>query len=344
MEIVLALDSLLFDRAEFESYALCLVVPGGVRRNIPPLKCIRVIELRGFRSHFWEQFLLPVFVRGALLVNLSGSAPVFKRNQVFMIHDAAIFDFPQAYSKRFIAWYRFQFWIQTKRALTLLTVSEFSRTRLCKHLGIDKERFCIIKNGVDHMDRIESHDHVLASLNLVSNGYLLAVGSVNPSKNFKTLIDVFSTLKDAGSIPLVVVGGGNSAVFAEQDVFDDTRVIRTGRINDSQLKALYTHARAFVFPSLYEGFGIPPLEAMACGCPVIASNAASIPEVCGNAVGYFDPTSTTSIRSAIERVITDRHWRSELQVAGRNKAKEYTWKEAAGYLILHLKRIGAISS
>ena len=341
-EIVRALDTLLISK----KFTLCdfvILVPNGVGKNVPHFKLIRVVELAGFRSHLWEQVTLPLFVRRSFLINLSGSAPLFKRKQLFTIFDGAIFDFPQAYSRSFLTWYRLLFRVQARFAYGLVTLSEYSRDRLCMHLGVQKGRFGIVPCGADHIDQVISDESILGKHGLRPGMYLLAVGSANPSKNFAALIKAFSTLKSDEAIRLVVVGGGNSAVFAEQVVSDDLRIVRTGRVDDPQLKALYTHARAFVFPSLYEGFGIPPLEAMACGCPVIASNAASIPEVCGNAAGYFDPASITSIRIAVEKVISDGDWRSKLQAAGRDKTKEYTWAAAAEQLLLHLGKIGAIS-
>jgi len=341
-ELVLAMDALLSESAKSILYDFVLVIPSEIKTHIPPLKQIRIVELAGYASHQWEQINLPFFVRNSFLINLSGSAPMFKRKQIFTIFDAAIFDFSQAYSKAFVRWYRLLFNVQARICSGLLTISKFSRDRLCMHLGIEKGLFSLVPCGVDHIYRIKSDESVLKKYGLNTNGYLLAVGSANPSKNFAALIKAFSSLSNVPSVRLVVVGGSNSAVFAEQKISEDVNIIRTGRVDDAQLKALYTHARAFVFPSLYEGFGIPPLEAMACGCPVIASNATSIPEICGDAVGYFDPTSITSIQSSLEQIMVDDEWRKSLQVAGSEKVKQYTWRAAALQLLQHLKKFGVI--
>ena len=341
-EIVLALDSILSDGAKSDVCNFVLLVPSGIDGNIPPLKQIRVVELAGFTSHLWEQVSLPLFVRNSLLINLSGSAPMFKRKQIFTIFDSAIFDFPQAYSKIFLMWYRLLFRVQARFGYGLITISDFSRDNLRRHLGIAKDRFFLVPCGVDHIYRTASDESILEKFGLHKNCYLLAVGSANPSKNFPALISAFTGLRNDESIRLVVVGGSNPAVFAEQNVIDNFDIVRTGRVDDLQLKALYTHARGFVFPSLYEGFGIPPLEAMACGCPVIASNLDSILEVCGDAIGYFDPTSISSIQNALERLIDDGNWRECLQVAGRDKVKQYTWEAAANQLLCHLRKTGVI--
>ena len=143
-EIVLALDSLLSKNGRFSSHEFVLVVPRGVGKNVPSLKQIHVVELVGFTSHLWEQVTLPVFVRNAFLINLSGSAPMLKRKQLFTIFDAAIFDFPQAYSRAFLLWYRFLFLVQARFAHSLVTISMYSRDRLCEHLAVETDRF-----GVD---------------------------------------------------------------------------------------------------------------------------------------------------------------------------------------------------
>ncbi len=336
LEIVLALDALVANDQSSVLFDFCLVIPMNVKVNLPSLKNIRVIELPGFSSHLWEQISLPLFVKNSLLINLSGSAPMLKRHQIFTIFDAAIFDLPQVYSRLFVAWYRAQFLLQSKFCYLLLTISEFSRDRLCYHLGVSRDMFSIIPCGVDHIHKINSDETVLAKYNLTKNRYFLAVGSANPSKNFSFLINAFLDLHVDQFPVLVVVGGANSAVFANYGVLEDERVIKVGRVDDAQLKALYSNARAFVFPSLYEGFGIPPLEAMACGCPVIASNATSIPEVCGNAVGYFDPASPASIQNALRRIVVDDNWRMLLQDAGRNWVLKYSWQSAAEKLLNHI--------
>jgi glycosyltransferase involved in cell wall biosynthesis len=335
MEIVLAIDELLSERAESLSSNFTLVIPNNVN-NLPALRQIHIKKLAGFSSHLWEQISLLVFVENALLINLSGSAPLLKRNQIITIFDAAIYDFSSAYNPIFLFWYQMLHWIQLRFCLRLLTISNFSLGRLCEHLKVNNKHFTIIPCGVDHIYRIALDESILNKHELTPNGYLLAVGSANPSKNFSALIMAFAVLDKIYPVRLVVVGGVNPTVFAGHELIDDERIVKTGRVSDEQLKALYTNAIAFIFPSLYEGFGIPPLEALACGCPVIASNLTSIPEVCSDAVGYFDPTSIISIKNALERIITDDDWRSTLREAGKDRAKEFTWRNAAEKLLNYL--------
>ena len=322
-----------------------LLVPDVPQLRIPHLKHIRVVRLPARQLHLWEQFVLPWHTRGHLLLNLAGSAPLLKRNQVCTFHDAAIFDFPQAYSRAFILWYRFLFRTQAVIATGLLTVSQFSRQRLSHHLKVSPHRLGIVSNGADHMIDVGMDATVMERLGLSPKSYLLAVGSTHPAKNFARLLEAFEQSEKRG-VQLVVVGGANHGVFASDTkaIAPRSGVVRAGRVSDEELRALYRNAKAFLFPSLYEGFGIPPLEAMAAGCPVIAANAASIPEVCGDAVGYFDPLNTDDIQRCVQRAIDDEEWLNSLRIAGGRRVGQFTWSRSAGQLIAELKRIGVVKS
>jgi glycosyltransferase involved in cell wall biosynthesis len=126
-------------------------------------------------------------------------------------------------------------------------------------------------------------------------------------------------------------------------VADDLRVITTGAISDSELSALYRQAHAFVFPSLYEGFGIPPLEAMSLGCPVVVAQAASIPEICGDAALYFDPRDIASISYALERILDDEALRETLRQRATVRVEQFTWERGACQLLDHLDAANLIS-
>ena len=173
---------------------------------------------------------------------------------------------------------------------------------------------------------------IVARLGLAGSRFVLAVGSANPTKNFARLLTAFADVADP-DLRLVIVGGGNEAVFAAEAATVTDRVVRAGRVDDAALTALYGAATALVFPSTYEGFGLPPLEAMACGCPVIASIAASIPEVCGDAAVYFDPYDPIAITAAIDRVAGDAQLRDQLTMLGRRRAAHFTWNRSATLLL-----------
>jgi glycosyltransferase involved in cell wall biosynthesis len=170
-------------------------------------------------------------------------------------------------------------------------------------------------------------------LNLKSGKFLLAVGSLNPTKNFLSLINSYIASSLAEKLPLVIVGAINRDVFSIELIdIKHPNLLWAGSIPDTQLRALYENATVFVFPSIYEGFGIPPLEAMMCGCPVVASNASSIPEVCEDAAHYFNPHNPHEIIAAIQYVLQNDSYKRSLIEKGRRRVVEFSWENSAKHL------------
>ena len=167
--------------------------------------------------------------------------------------------------------------------------------------------------------------------------YLLYVGNVKPHKNLRRLIEAFQWIADEIPHDLVIVGQKSGFITGDDAVISaaaaDSRIHFTGHVHETTLQQYMVHATAMVFPSLYEGFGLPPLEAMACGCPVLASDAASIPEVCGEAVCYFNPHSTESLVFQLRRVITDQTLQQELSAKGLRHSRIYSWDQAAKRIV-----------
>ena len=323
-----------------------LLLPPGTRP--PDLRRIETAVVGNCRLplHLWEQCLLPIAARQGLLLNLAGSAPLSAFRQVCLIHDAAVFDCPDAYSMAFRQWYRALFQLLARRQTALLTVSAFSQWRLASQLGIAAAQIGIVPNGGEHLQAVEPDLGILARHGLVPERYLLAVGSDNPNKNQAALVAAFAAFAAfAGSrggqaVKLVMVGGADPRVFAGQSQHNhgaEADIVRTGPLDDSALKALYQHAAGLIFPSLYEGFGLPPLEAMSCGCPVAASDAAAIPEVCGGAALYFDPSSVDQIACAMKDLIEDPALRERLRRAGSVQLQRFSWPGAAKSLLSQLQ-------
>jgi len=311
--------------------------PPGAR--LPPWQRIeaRSVGRAGGSLHWWEQWSLPRAARVGMLLNLAGSAPWWARRQVATLHDAAVWDQPHAYTWLFRAWYRALFRHLAHRASRLLTVSAFSRQRLAACVGQQQQRFTVIPNGADHLDAICADAGVLGGAESIERRFLLVVASANPSKNLVRLVEAFGRLDRSEGLRLVIVGGGNVRVFADADLPVTDGVVRLGAVDDSALKALYCHAQALIVPSLYEGFGLPPLEAMSCGCPVAAARAAALPEVCGDAALYFDPLSVDDIAAALQRLVNDSRLRDGLRHAGRARAAAFTWR-AAGKRLRNVMR------
>ena len=302
----------------------------------------RVIGPAGLPLHLWEQAVLPWAARHGRLVNLAGSAPLWPAGQVCTFHDAAVFDHPEAYTAAFVRWYRALFRRQARVAALLLTPSVFSRDRLMAVLGVPEARIAVLPNGGDHLDTVAEDETVLDRHVLRGRPYFLAVGSANATKNQARLLAAFAQLRADPSMRLVLVGGRNDRVFAPGTAgaaAHDARIVRTGSLADAPLKALYRHALALVFPSLYEGFGLPPLEAMACGCPVAAARAAAVPEVCGDAVLYFDPTSQQQLAQAMQTLVDEPALRQRLADAGRVHVRAFRWANSAAMLNAHLESL-----
>jgi glycosyltransferase involved in cell wall biosynthesis len=330
--LVAAIDGLLPPGADW-----VLLCPAG--HAAPALNTIRVREVgwRGQSLHLWEQLSLPWAARDGRLVSLAGSAPLLARRASAMIHDAAVFDRPEAYAPLFRHWYRFLFRRLARRGTRLLTVSAFSRGRLARALAVDEQGVAVIPEGSDHLAGVAPDERVLARLGLKSGDFLLAVASDNPTKNLAALVAAFGRRGVCEPSRLVIVGGRNDRVFAAgQGPVDPPGVVRGGPVSDAELKALYGNATALLFPSTYEGFGLPPLEAMACGCPVGAADAAAIPEVCGDAALYFDPACVEAMTTSMERLGSDADLRESLRARGRARAASFRWTEAARTLLATL--------
>jgi glycosyltransferase involved in cell wall biosynthesis len=336
--LLLALDRQLAVGAAGSARVVLLVPPGA---SVPALQRIEVAVLgaRRLPLHAWEQGLLPWAARHGRLLNLAGAAPLLAARQACLLHDAAVFDRPQAYTAAFRGWYRSLFWLLPRRGAQLLTVSAFSRRQLARHLGVEPGCIGLVPNAGGHLADVAADAAVLARLGLTAGGYFLAVGSANPNKNTQALRAAFAELPSPRGTQLVIVGAADRRVFAASPpgaAAAADRVVQAGPVSDAELKALYQHAIALVFPSLYEGFGLPPLEAMACGCPVLAADAAAIPEVCGEAALYVDPTSKVLMAAAMQRLLDQPALRRQLADAGLQRSRQFDWDRSAGTLLVQL--------
>jgi glycosyltransferase involved in cell wall biosynthesis len=279
-----------------------------------------------FTGQFWEQAELPAHCRGALLLNLCNTAPLFKRNQVITIHDAATRAVPNSYTRAFRAWYRVMHSLVGTRAVRIITVSQFSKRELRDQLGLPEERIAVAPGGSDHILRARSDTFVLDRFDLRRRPFVLAVSSLSPHKNLLAVVEAIK-LGGVSDVDFVIAGDSNRKVFEATAL--PAAIKRVGAVSDNELRALYEHAVCFVFPSLYEGFGLPPLEAMACGCPVLASRAASLPEVCGDAALYCDPLSAHDIAAKLQELLGSAELRKRLRDRGRARAALFTWRQCA---------------
>jgi glycosyltransferase involved in cell wall biosynthesis len=296
------------------------------------LRHIAIRWVGQFQGQTWEQVDLPLAKGNSLLVSLCNTAPAFLSNQIVAIHDAATAAIPNAFSTKFRLWYRLLMPMLGWRAKVVLTVSQFSIGQLEKHFNIPKSKITVVSEGGEHILREPADENALDKFDLRKRPYVFAVSSMAGHKNFKLVLEALALLPDA-PFDVAIAGGANSNVFGSAGDLQSTRVKWLGYVTDGELRSLYEGAMCFVFPSLYEGFGIPPLEAMHCGCPVLASTAASIPEVCGDAALYFDPLSPAELAAKLNQITTDAELRASLSKAGMVQAKKFSWEKGARQLL-----------
>ncbi len=283
-----------------------------------------------FTGHLWEQFELPQYLRKKgepLLLNLANTAPLSYRNQIVTIHDLAFMENPKWFSKQFYHYYKFLIPRIMKNSVKIVTVSNFSQREIMRYSGISKDKIKVIYGAVIEDFRIDAQKKCENKY----GKYILTVSSLDPRKNLTNLITSFHKL-NLDSMRLVIVGTNNK-VFAGKElkrIFNTNKNIQfAGHVSDETLLCLYKNAKLFVYPSLYEGFGLPPLEAMACGCPVVVSNVASLPEICGDAGFYVDPYDLSSIAEGIEKGATDEELRESLIHKGLQRARIFSWEKSA---------------
>jgi glycosyltransferase involved in cell wall biosynthesis len=291
------------------------------------LELARVGALTG---HAWEQLELSRHCGSSMLLNLCNTGPVARRRQLVVLHDAGTMANPATYSLAFRSWYRWMFGGLMRRAGIVATVSKFSANELMQRVEARAAGIELIQGAGDHILRAQADTHVIERLGLQGRPYVLAVGSRTPNKNFTGVARAASLLAGLG-YKVVAAGGSNARVFNGVEL-DRESLVLAGYVTDGELRALYEGAACFVFPSFYEGFGLPPLEAMLCGCPVVVSDRASLPEVCGQAALYCNPDDPVDIAAKLRRVLTSQSLQDELRAAGRARAREFSWSRAAAQL------------
>ncbi len=255
---------------------------------------------------------------------------------VLTVHDLIFRHLPE-HHKRLNRWYlNATMPLYCRRATHIIAVSEATRQDLIAAYAVPPEKITVILEAADPQFTPQPPERSAAARARygLPERYLLYVGTIEPRKNLTRLLRAWEPLYLAGEAPpLVIVGkrGWLAEDFYAALEASPARegVLFTGYVADGDLPALYSGATIFVFPSLYEGFGLPPLEALACGAPVLCSNTASLPEVVGDAALTFDPTGDEAIRESLHRLLCDSDLRTELRAQGLRRAAEFSWERAA---------------
>ena len=327
-EVVQALDELLA-RSDSDTPGVTLLAPRGA--PMPALRHIAVRHVGRMQGHPWEQLELPWHSRGQLLWSLASTGPLFVKHQVITIHDAAVVRMPDTYSAAFRLWYRIVMGRLGPRLPLVMSVSRFSAGEAQDCFGVQADRLRVSLEGWQHMQRTMPDDSVIAQHGLAARPFVLAVSSPTPNKNFQAIVKALALMGDQAPT-CVVVGATDGSVFRGAQPL--TALHHVGRVSDAALLALYRHASCFVFPSFYEGFGLPPLEALAQGCPVVASTAPAVREVCGDAALYFSPHEPAELAQQLRRLLASPTLQAEMSMAGRRRAAEFSWHSAASTHLL----------
>lgn len=292
----------------------------------------KIIQCGSLNTHLWEQISLPRYLKdngSPLLISFSGCGPLNYKNQIITIHDVSHERHPEWFSKNYCRYYGFMMPRIGKKAHAVLTVSEFSKQEIVETLGISQEQIHVIHSNVPFHDKPSDEEVLMYERNSDSERYILTVSSMDPRKNFIRLVEAFNNIEDK-TIKLYIIGMQFKA-FNTPDLqkLINENVFLPGYIDDNELQKMYQNALFSIYPSLYEGFGLPPLESMTYGCPVIASDIPALKEVSGEAVLYADPYDVNDLTEKMNLLAKDKNLRSLLRVKGLDQIKKYSWEKSA---------------
>ncbi len=309
-----------------------LIVPGDCPA-VPALEVVTVRRTAG-RGHVWEQTVLPALARGGL-VSFANLGPLAHPRQIVCLHDANVFLEPSSYSRGFGMAYRASFPLLGRRARAVATVSAFSASML-RRFGVASASQ-VIHNGHEHALRWKVAASPFSAPDRFRRPFVFALGSRARHKQLDLLLKLAPAL-DAMGLDLVVAGG-SSSIFADTQAETAPNVHHVGFVGDDDLAALFGHALCFAFPSRTEGFGLPLLEAMVHGAPIIAADCASMPEVCGTAALYAPPDQPAAWLDQIKLLAADGDLRYDLRARGRMRYPQFSWRAGADAYIALAQRL-----
>jgi glycosyltransferase involved in cell wall biosynthesis len=300
--------------------------------------------IKGWPSLSWRHLGLPRAMRsGGIDLHFSPSYFVPLRKVcpcVVVVHDLTFKAHPEWFARDWRMRFDSLFWGAVGKAERIITVSEYSRSDIVRMLGVEPERVTAIPEAADELFRPISDEARLRAVRDrfgLPPGFVFTVGAIHTRRNLERLIEALALSRDSTGDEVFLLITGTPAPFSPPVDIDGTaeRCGLTGRVrhveyvSDEELLLLYNACGLFAYPSIYEGFGLPVIEAMACGAPVVCSNVTSIPEVAGDATLYFDPEKTEEIAEAISSVLVDETLRSRLSKAGLERASQFSWRRTA---------------
>jgi len=336
-EIVNGIDGLLAHRSDIQ-----------VRLLTPPLSCppprlehIRHVSVGRLKGHAWEQLELPQFVQDDVVFCPGNTAPLRLlwrgARMVVTVHDLSYLYFPDAYSRSFRMLYRAVIPQVLRRASAVITVSESERSAIIERYPEVKDRISVIANGglpsgVQPLPRKPPDEP-----------FVLYVGSLSKRKNLSAMLDVAKRLADKRRFKFVFIGSTPLGLQRSVEHLPESlkgKIMFAGQINDwTALCAHYSSAKCFFFPSLYESSGLPPMEAMGCGCPVLAAAIPALLERCGDAAVYCDPNSVDDMTEKLEALVDNESLQQVLRERGYARAREFSWNRSAGQTLSKILEI-----
>jgi glycosyltransferase involved in cell wall biosynthesis len=334
-EIIKALDHLIEDqKIDDLDYQFILLSPQKSLIHSLALKNIEWRQVGKKTGHAWEQLDLPQYIKDGLLFCPGNTAPVSilksKMKTVITVHDLSYLYFPRAYSISFKLWYRFLIPLIMRNANAIITVSESEKRSILKYYPYVKNRLFAIQNGGLPE---EQNSLIRVATNSRHKATILYVGSLSRRKNFQGVIKALEIVNTHFDICLVVVGiGGLSFRSPDFHISQSlqNKVIFKGQINNfDELISFYKKSTCLVFPSFYEASPLPPIEAMACGCPVIVSNIPALQERCSDAALYCNPDDPQNIADKIIQLLKNGELRESIVRMGLLQAKKYGWEKSA---------------
>lgn len=292
----------------------------------------KTVECGSLKTHLWEQISLPRFLKqngNPLLISFSGCGPLNYSNQIITIHDVSYERHPEWFSKNFCRYYGFMFPPIIRKSHAVLTVSEFSKDEIADVYKVPKDKIHVIHSNVPFNNTPTVEELLADSQNLSDEKYIITVSSMDPRKNFIRLVEAFNKIDDK-SIKLYIIGMQFKAFNTPdlQKLISDN-VVLPGYIDDEALQNMYRNALFSIYPSLYEGFGLPPLESMTFGCPAIVSDIPALKEISQDAVIYADPFSIDDMTSKMNTLANDSELRNSLRIKGFEQIKKYSWDKSA---------------
>jgi glycosyltransferase involved in cell wall biosynthesis len=290
-----------------------------------------------FNSYLWDQICLLKYLRknqNPLVINFANTLPIFYKNKISVIHDIIFEKYPFSTSFFYRKFYHYIFPIMIKKSKHIITVSEFSKKELIKFYGIKESDISVVYNCVSNkFKRIETK---------YIDKYILAVSSMAYHKNFPNVIDAFLKIRTR-NIKLLIVGGINKKIFGRKSfafikkIKENCNIKFLGYVKEEELIKLYSNAECLVYSSLYEGFGLPPLEAQACGCPIIVSNIPVFLEIYQDSAIYFNPLDINDIVNKIDLILGNKNLKIKLIEKGFLNVKKYSCENSVNKFINIIK-------